>query len=125
MATYAGYQAAGIPGSLAASLGLIMPGVVTILLLLRVLKSFNDNKYVQNAFWGLRPAVTALIAVAALDIAGLSVVDLSLLPGMLAFSVKPLALFVVLWVALRSKVKWVSPFTLILAAAVVGVVVGL
>jgi len=121
MATYAGYQAAGIPGSIAAVMGLITPGVVVMILLLRVLKSFNENKYVQNAFWGLRPAVTALIAAAAFDIAGLSMLDFSLLPNMFGVAVKPLVLFIFLWVALQSKLKWFSPFTIIVLAGIVGV----
>jgi len=122
MATYAGYQAAGIPGSVAAVAGLITPGIVVMILLLRVLKAFNENKYVQNAFWGLRPAVTALIVAAAFDMAGLSLLDFSLLPSMLGVAVKPLVLFVILWGALQSKVKWISPFVIIVLAGAAGVV---
>lgn len=72
-ATYVGFTVAGIPGALTATIGLITPSVIVILIIARVLARFRDSKLVQNVFYGLRPASTGLIAAA-----GFSVVLLAL-----------------------------------------------
>ena len=72
-ATYVGFTVAGIPGALTATIGLITPSVILILIIARVLARFRDSKLVQNVFYGLRPASTGLIAAT-----GFSVVLLAL-----------------------------------------------
>ena len=44
MATYVGYTTAGIPGALIATLGLITPSIIVILIIAGFLKSFRDNR---------------------------------------------------------------------------------
>ena len=61
MATYVGYTVAGIPGVLAATIGEVTPSVIVILIIAAVLKNFRDNRYVNRAFYGLRPASGGLI----------------------------------------------------------------
>lgn len=75
MATYVGYTTAGIPGSIIATLGLITPSVIIILIVAAFLKSFRDNKYVNAAFYGLRPASTGLVAAAGLGVVVMSLFD--------------------------------------------------
>lgn len=74
MATYTGFKTAGILGSFVATLGIIMPGIVIVLLIVAVLDRFRKNKYVEAAFYGLRPASAGLIAAA-----GVLVIEISLL----------------------------------------------
>lgn len=74
MATYTGFTTAGFWGSIAATLGIITPGIVIVLLIIKVLDRFRKNKYVEAAFYGLRPASTGLIAAA-----GIIVVEIALL----------------------------------------------
>lgn len=69
MATYVGYLVAKIPGAVIATLGLITPSIIVILIIASFLKSFGDSKYVKGAFYGLRPASTALIASAGISVA--------------------------------------------------------
>ena len=69
MATYAGYITAGIPGAVTATIGLITPSVIVILLVAAFLRAFHDNKYFQGAFYGLRPASSAMITAAGLILA--------------------------------------------------------
>ena len=64
MATYVGFTAGGPLGALVATLGEVTPSIVVILIVAALLKSFRDNKYVNNAFYGLRPASTGLIGAA-------------------------------------------------------------
>ena len=76
MATYVGYLTGmgehgvvgAIIGAVVATLGLITPSIIMILIVAAVLKSFRDNKYVNNAFYGLRPASTGLIAAAGISV---------------------------------------------------------
>ena len=124
MSTYAGFQVAGIPGSIVATLGLITPGIVSIFILVRFLRAFSSNPYINHFFYGLRPAVTALVAVAALDILRIAILDFSLLsnsPNIEAVSIISLILLVVLLAASR-WIKWYSPLMMLGTAALVGVI---
>jgi len=64
MATYVGYTAAGVPGAVIATIGEVTPSIIVILIVAAMLKRFRDSKYVNNAFYGLRPASTGLIGAA-------------------------------------------------------------
>lgn len=66
MATYAGYITAGIPGAVVSTLGLITPCFLVILIVAAFLSVFRENKYVVGAFYGLRPASSAMITAAGL-----------------------------------------------------------
>lgn len=130
MATYVGFvtgmDVAGLPtailGSVVATLGLVTPAIIIILIVSMILKAFRDNKYVNAAFYGLRPASTGLIAAA-----GLSVAVSNLLPAGLtvlsAFNWKGLILAVVLWVLTNrvKKTRSLHPIVFILGSAVVGI----
>ncbi len=76
MATYVGYSTAGILGGIVATLGLVMPSIIVIIIIAKFLHRFNENFYVQSAFYGLRPAVTALIALAGFEVFKASVFTL-------------------------------------------------
>ena len=56
----------GVPGAVTATVGLIAPSVIVILIVAAFLQAFRDSKYVAGAFYGLRPASTALITAAGL-----------------------------------------------------------
>ncbi len=60
-ATFVGYKAAGILGSVCATLGVVLPSFVIILLLSFVLKQFQEIQAVQYAFQGIRAGVLALL----------------------------------------------------------------
>ena len=64
MATYVGYDVAGGLGACCATLGVIMPGVALVLLVSAILAKFRENRYIQGAFGGLRPASIGLIVAA-------------------------------------------------------------
>ena len=76
MATYVGFVtglsqgggAQALLGAVTATLGLVMPSLIVILMVAAVLKSFRSNPYVEKAFDGLRPASTGLIAAAGLGV---------------------------------------------------------
>lgn len=64
MATYAGYNAAGVLGGITATLSLVLPSLIVIVIIAKLLDSFQKNMYVKSGFAMIRPAVTGLIAVA-------------------------------------------------------------
>lgn len=123
MATYTGFTTAGIPGALIASLGLITPSVIIIILVSQILEKFKTNKYVQYAFYGLRAASTALIAVAGCSVAKVAFLNI---PGYQAsrnlaalFSWKSIVLALVIYVGIK---KWNKhPILYILIAAIAGI----
>lgn len=76
MATYVGFTmgsgAYGVPGGILgaviATLGEVTPSIVVILIIAAMLKKFRDSKYVEMAFYGLRPASTGLIGAAGITV---------------------------------------------------------
>lgn len=75
MATYAGYKAAGVWGSLLATLSLVTPLVIVVYLISKILTKWKDNPNVLRVLGGIRPAVLALILFAGWDIAKESIVN--------------------------------------------------
>ena len=69
MATYVGFKLDGVAGAVVATLGLIFPSIVVILIIAGFLQKFRQSRRVDAVFRGLRPASTALIASAGLSVA--------------------------------------------------------
>lgn len=69
MASYVGFQSAGILGAISATLGTITPSIILILAIAKILNKFQDSPLVKGIFYGIRPASAALITSAALQVA--------------------------------------------------------
>ena len=128
MATYVGFVTGGIPGAVIATVGLVTPSVIVILLIARVLKAFRENQYVDAGFYGLRPCSVGLIAAAGVLVVKLALFNTELYASTGAlldlFNFKALILAAVLLVATRyiKKLKGLHPIVFILASAVIGIV---
>ena len=61
MATYIGSLQGGILGSVCATLGVVLPSFIIILLIAAILKNFNKNKYFKGFIKGVKPIISALI----------------------------------------------------------------
>lgn len=122
MATYAGINAAGILGGIAATFGLVSPSIVVIIIVAKIFQKFKENLYVKNAFSGIRPAVTGMIASAGVGILLLALFGDSSWRTLNIgnFSIKAAALFVVTLVA-TNKTK-LHPIVFILAGGVIGAI---
>lgn len=122
MATYVGCNVAGILGGISATLGTILPSIIIVTTVSRCLEKFRNNKIVDSAFYGLRPAVTGLIAAAGISVVQVSMFHLDLYreTGVLLdfFDFKKLAFFVIAFIAIK-KFK-LHPIIYIACAAVVG-----
>ena len=69
MATYVGFRSGGVLGGVVATLGLIFPSVVIILIIAGFLQKFRQSRAVDGVFYGLRAASVALITAAMLQVA--------------------------------------------------------
>lgn len=127
MATYVGYETAGIPGGIIATLGLVAPSIIIILIIAAFLKSFRENRYVERVFYGIRPCSTALIAAAGISVMLLCLFDMAAYRagGELSqlVSVKGIVLFAAIWVLtnLVRPVKNLHPIIFIALSAVAGI----
>ena len=123
MATFVGFQVGGVPGAVIATLGLVAPSIIVILIIAAFLRSFRDSKVVQSVFYGLRPASAAMVAAAGLSVAAVARTN-SGMTGLDMLNWKAIALAAVLLVLTRwcKPTKGLHPILFILASAVVGVV---
>ena len=128
MATYVGFHLAGVAGSVVATVGLITPSVIIILLIARALQKFRENQYVDAAFYGLRPCSIGLIAAAGLLVVKITLFDLDAFRTsgslMNLFQWKQIILAAVLLVLTRAvkQTKKLHPIVFIVLSAVVGIV---
>lgn len=124
MASYVGYATKGLAGCIDATIGIIVPSIIIILLVAQVLDKFKENDLVQNCFYGLRPASTGLLAAAGFEIVKISILTLdkyaktSYIMDILSF--KALILAAVLFFLISKYKK--SPIVYIALSAVVGIV---
>jgi chromate transporter len=135
MATYVGFVtgmqdkgiATAIFGAVIAALGLVTPCVIVILIVAAILMSFRNNKYVNSAFYGLRPASTGLIAAAGFTVvaSNLFFSDVWVQGNYLgAFNWKGIVLAAVLWIltnVLKPTKKW-HPIVFIGFSALIGII---
>ena len=123
MATYVGFETAGILGSLCATVGLVLPSVIIIILISKVLEKFRTNTYVEAAFYGLRPASVAMVASAGIGVAMTTLLNLTA-SGFAVLRWRELVLAAVILVLTNfvPKVKKFHPIVFIALAAAVGVI---
>lgn len=123
MATYVGFKSIDLFGGVVATLGLICPSIIIIILISKILDKFKDSAVVQKVFYGLRPASTGLIAAAGLGVAKLSLLHLDVFEEthqvLDLFNWKSILLAVVIYATLKKFKK--HPIVYIAAAAVAGI----
>lgn len=121
MATYAGFKTLGIYGGIVSTLALTVPSIIIILIIARFLEGFQENKIVKAVFAGIKPAVTALIAAAVLNIFKVSLFDIS--DGAMTPRIASMIIGVVLFVLIQwPKTKKLHPALWFLFAALVGII---
>lgn len=127
MAVFAGFQTAGVPGGIVATIGLILPSIIIILIIAKFLKAFRENRYVCDVLYGLRPASTALIAAACASIVKISFFDIELFEQTGKFSdlftFFSITLAVVVFL-LINKFKKIHPIVFIAISGAAGILAG-
>ena len=127
MATYCGYTTAGIPGGVIATLGLIFPSIVIILIISGFLQRFRQSAAVDAVFYGLRAASVALITCALLQVAVISLLNHSLPDGTVQLFYWPaMILAAAVFICIRyTKLKKVHPIVFIAVSAFIGIILGM
>ena len=137
MATYIGSiqggQALGIfgsiLGSLIATLAVVLPAFIIMLLIAIFLKKLMKNKYVQGALKGIRPVAFALIFTAGIFLFSDFLTPINNVDGQFSISTNKIGIFIFILIAFAYFVyrfvskKKVSPILLILSSAIIGIVV--
>ena len=120
MATYVGFHTAGVVGGVVATVGLIFPSVVIILIIAGFLEKFRQSKAVDAVFYGLRAASVALITAALLQVAKIAL----LTPGQpFQLNLVAVILAVIVFVLVKfSPLKKLHPVCFIGLAALAGIV---
>ncbi len=120
MATFVGTKTAGFAGALCATLGVVLPSFVIILLVAGIYDRFQKSFLVKSAMSGLRPAVVGLIACAVVT-TGRTV----FMPDGFSTSIfrtqefwVSLGIFVTMFILALKKVH---PIIIILASAAIGI----
>ena len=121
MATYAGFRAGGVLGAVIATVGLVMPSVIIVILVFKVLEKFRSAPVVDDAFYGLRTAVAGLVTVACSELFGLTMLNEMTNGFYDIFNVKALILFGVLTVCVF-KFKKIHPIMFIIIGAAAGII---
>lgn len=134
MATYVGYTVGsqqlggtgmGVVGAVVATLGLIFPSIVVILIVAYFLKRFRDSKLVDSVLYGLRPASVALISAAGVEIVLFAVLRVEsiwrIADASLSWKAVVLALAVFAGTNLIPGLKKIHPIWFVVASAVAGV----
>ncbi|NLB61664.1 MAG: chromate transporter [Clostridiales bacterium] len=126
MATYVGILTFGVAGGIIASLALVLPSLITILIVIKVLDKFKTSPKVRAVFYLLRPATIALIVMALLSVAKVTffTVDLKEINSFASFfssvNYKTLILAALLFIPItKSKLH---PIIFIAISAVIGII---
>ena len=129
-ATYVGYLVCGVPGAILATLGLVTPSVIIIVLIAKAIKKYYDSHLVQSLFRALRPAAIGLITAAGFS---LLLTALGVKANFLQFrfsadwySLLKLGIYgVFLFFAFWKKTAKIHPLFFILAGGAIGAILAL
>ena len=126
-ATFVGFKAAGVGGSLCATLGVVIPSFLLVTLASSLLKKHRENPLVEGAFVGIRPITVGMIAAGVIyiasgalfsaDISGMT--DVSEILG----AMDPLALVLALISGVLVYTKKLGAIQLIIGMGVLGAII--
>ena len=126
MATFVGSTQGGVLGSLVATLGVVLPSFIIILLIAAFIRNFLKYKGVQAFLRGVRPCIVALILATALTMLLSTLLGVTTVRGGFTPDVKGMVIFAILiTIALiwkKIKKKKPSPIFMILISAGLGMV---
>lgn len=124
LATYIGSRQAGFAGAVLATLGVVLPSFIIIIVLTALLKTFLKNPYVQAVIHGIKPCIIGVVLATGVFMVYKScfLKTGTFSPDFTAIALTA-ALFVVSYGYKKIKSKPLSPVMLIIVSALMGVVV--
>ena len=125
MATFIGASQAGLAGSFAATVGVVLPSFVIILVIAALIRNFLQYAGVQAFLSGVRPCVVATILATAVTMGLKSLVQFQRWGDSFAPDWKSLTIFVLLWAVhlfwKKTRKKAPSPMAMIGLSALMGI----
>ena len=124
MATYIGSVQGGIFGSAVATLGVVLPSFIIILIIAAILRNLTENKFFKGFIKGVKPVIVSLILSTGLTLLAKAIGYVSI--NEFSFAVIPFIIFLLLF-AVFYGYKWItkkkmSTILLILFSAGLGIV---
>ena len=123
-ATFVGYKAGGVAGSLTATLGVVIPSFLLVVLTASLLKRHREHPLVEGAFAGIRPITVGMIAAGVVYIASGAIfkADISGITGLgeILSAVDPIAVILALIAAVLVYTKKLGAIQLIIGMGVLG-----
>lgn len=123
ISTYVGMETGGLPGALCATLGVVMPSFIIILIVAKCFGRFQESRVMIGAMSGLKPAVVGLIAAAVVSTGktvlfpnGLSLSSLSASSFIIS-----ILIFAVMFILILRKIH---PILIIILSGIIGVITG-
>ena len=127
MATFIGSTQGGILGAFIATLGVVLPSFIIILLIAAVLKNLMKYAGVNAFLSGVRPCVIAMILATAIGMAISTLLGFANIHSALAPDPKSILVFAILWLThfgyKRIKKTAPSPIIMILFSAALGILI--
>lgn len=123
METY-GSIFAGVVGGAFATLGVMMPSIIIILIIAKFFGKFSDNKYVKAFLWGVRPVVVGLILSATVSIARTQLLTTEVIASVSEFfgAIDWKALVIFVGVLIFSRLKKMHPVWYVVISGAAGAV---
>lgn len=126
MATFVGASQGGILGAMLATLGVVLPSFIIILIIASVIKGLLKFAGVKAFLNGIRPVVVGLIIATAITMVLTVIISLETVYSALSFDWKALVIFifvaVVHFIYKRTRKKAISPILLIIISAILGMI---
>lgn len=126
LATYVGSNQAGLIGALLATIAVVLPSFVIILLVMAILKNAIKNKYVQAILRGMKPCVIGIVLATGVYMVLKNLIitnmgTLTVIDGKAV--IITILLFAIMFTYKRIQKKKLSPIMLIVISAVLGIIV--
>lgn len=123
-ATFCGMKVAGVPGSIAATMGFVTPSLILCIIVTRLFFKYGDIPAIRGVLNGLRPAVIALIMSAGVSFIVLALWNVETLPEnpVKMLDWRGVLMLLLTFIAVRRKV---SVIKLLAGSGVLGLIIGL
>lgn len=116
ISTYVGMELAGLPGAFCATLGVVLPSFIIILVVARFYEKFRTSRIVKGCMAGLKPAVVGMIGTAVLSVGKTVFQPFELVPVLCSLVIFAISLYLVF--------KKKHPIAVILLSAALGIAFG-
>lgn len=123
-ATFVGHTMGGVLGGIIATIGTVTPSIIIIIIIAHYFSRFSEEPVVQSAFYGIRPAVTGLIAAAGFEVAKIALFHIDKYTetkSILAlFDIKGILLFGIMLFLITKYKK--HPIIYLIGSAIIGII---